>query len=163
MRTSSPAPRSRFRFRTTPSPARARWQCSSTSRTTQGGCRAGTRRASRRTALDHRPLAYRYILPPLWPVYAWHDRKLGHKRHYDEAGLADLLRRAGLEHAETTYTGHAVKVLQLALDRLLPSSTPRGNRLWWRLERLDLRASHRPYGALQLNVVFRKPEEVTAA
>ena len=32
------------------------------------------------------PLAYRYILPPLWPVYAWHDRKLGHKRHYDGQG-----------------------------------------------------------------------------
>ena len=108
------------------------------------------------------PLAYRYILPPLWPVYAWHDRKLGHKRHYDESGLVGLLRRSGLVHAETTYTGHAVKVLQLAVDRLLPSSTPRGNRVWWRLERLDLRASHRPYGALQLNVVFRKPEEVTA-
>ena len=109
------------------------------------------------------PLAYRYILPPLWPVYAWHDRKLGHKRHYDEARTRRPPPRAGLEHAETTYTGHAVKVLQLALDRLLPSSTPRGNRLWWRLERLDLRASHRPYGALQLNVVFRKPEEVTTA
>jgi ubiquinone/menaquinone biosynthesis C-methylase UbiE len=104
------------------------------------------------------PLAYRFILPPLWPVYAWHDRKLGHKRHYDEAAIVRLLGRFGLTHDETTYTGHAVKVLQLALDRLVPSSTPRGNRIWWSLERLDLRASRRAYGALQLNAVFRKPE-----
>ena len=104
------------------------------------------------------PLAYRYILPPLWPVYAWHDRKLGHKRHYDQAAIVRLFGRYGLKHAGTTYTGHAVKVLQLVVDRLLSSSTPRGHRIWWSLERLDLRASRRAYGALQLNAVLRKPE-----
>ena len=109
------------------------------------------------------PLAYRYVFPPLWPVSVWHDRRLGHKRHYDEAGLVRLFGRWSLDHSETTYTGHVVKVLQLGLDRLLPSSTPRGNRVWWRLEHLDLRASHRPYGALQLNAVFRKPEQAIAA
>ena len=108
------------------------------------------------------PLAYRYILPPLWPVYLRHDRKLGHKRHYDEAALVDVLGQAGLRHVETTYTGHAVKVLQLALDRLLPLSASPRDRLWWLLERLDLRAVGRPWGALQLNAVFRRDRSVAA-
>lgn len=103
------------------------------------------------------PLAYRYILPPLWPVYRRHDRKLGHKRHYDELALSRVLADAGLHHDETTYTGHFVKVVQYALDRLLPSSWRRRERVWWSLERADLRASRRPYGALQLNAVFRRP------
>ena len=109
------------------------------------------------------PLAYRYILPPLWPVYRRHDRKLGHKRHYDEPALVRLLGRAGLQHVETTYTGHFVKVLQLVLDRLLPSRWRSRDRIWWNLERLDLRAARRPYGALQLNAVFRRPETAVAA
>ena len=100
------------------------------------------------------PLAYRYILPPLWPVYLGHDRRLGHKRHYDEASLVRVLRLAGFKHVETTYSGHAVKLLQLAVDRLLPLSPTKGHRLWWALERLDLRAVKRAYGALQLNAVF---------
>jgi SAM-dependent methyltransferase len=109
------------------------------------------------------PLAYRYMLPPLWPVSAWHDRRLGHKRHYDEQRLVGLFARCSLAHVQTTYTGHAVKVLQFVLDRVLPSSTPRGDRVWWKLEHLDLQASHRPYGALQLNAVFRKPDGAIAA
>jgi SAM-dependent methyltransferase len=108
------------------------------------------------------PLAYRYILPPLWPVYLRHDRRLGHKRHYDDAALQRVLEPVGLGHVETTYTGHAVKVLQYVLDRLLPSSAKR-DRVWWSLERLDLRASRRRYGALQLNAVFRRPEVLAAA
>jgi SAM-dependent methyltransferase len=102
------------------------------------------------------PLAYRYILPPLWPAYLLHDRRIGHKRHYDETSLVRLFETAGFRHVETTYTGHFVKVLQLALGRLSRVSPPWRNRLWWRLERLDLRAVQRPYGALQLNAVFRR-------
>jgi SAM-dependent methyltransferase len=103
------------------------------------------------------PLAYRYILPPLWPAYLWHDRRIGHRRHYDERGLVRLFERVGLHHLGTTYTGHAVKVLQLLLDRTLPVAEATRDRIWWRLERRDLRAVGRRYGALQLNAVFRRP------
>ena len=109
------------------------------------------------------PLAYRYILPPLWPVYRRHDRRLGHKRHYDVAGVERLLGRTGLRRVETTYTGHTVKVVQYVLDRILPATWAGRDRLWWRLERLDLRASRRAYGALQLNAVFRRPKEGVSA
>jgi SAM-dependent methyltransferase len=66
------------------------------------------------------PLAYRYILPLLWPAYAWHDRRIGHKRHYDDESLTRLFERMGLRSVTATYTGHAVKVLQLVLDKALP-------------------------------------------
>jgi SAM-dependent methyltransferase len=103
------------------------------------------------------PLAYRYILPPLWPGYAWHDRRIGHRRHYDERTIVGLFEDAGLRHVATTYTGHAVKVLQLVLDRALPLRQETRDRVWWNLERRDLRAQNRRYGALQLNAVFRRP------
>jgi ubiquinone/menaquinone biosynthesis C-methylase UbiE/uncharacterized protein YbaR (Trm112 family) len=102
------------------------------------------------------PLAYRYMLPPLWPVYLRHDRKLGHLRHYDEAGLMEIAGAAGFRHVATSYTGHAVKVAQFVLDRVRPLSPRTRTSLWWKLERLDLRAQRRPWGALQLNVVVTR-------
>ena len=102
------------------------------------------------------PLAYRYMLPPLWPLYLRHDRKLGHKRHYDEHRLASLLVRAGFRHVGTSYSGHPIKIAQIVLDRALPWSAERRDRLWWRLERLDLRAARRAYGAVQLSAVFER-------
>ena len=101
------------------------------------------------------PLAYRYILPPLWPFSLLHDWRLGHKRHYDEPSLVRAFAAAGFRHVETTYTGHAVKVLQLAISRLPLDRTSR-KRLRWRLERLDLRAVRRAYGALQVHAVFER-------
>lgn len=102
------------------------------------------------------PLAYRYMLPPLWPVYLRHDRRLGHLRHYDEAALVSIGEHAGMRHVRTSYTGHAVKIAQLVLDRVLPVGEPRRSSLWWKLERLDLRAQRRPWGALQLNVLLAR-------
>jgi SAM-dependent methyltransferase len=102
------------------------------------------------------PLAWRYVPPPLWPVYRRHDRKLGHKRHYDEGGLVRLLDGAGFSHESTFYTGHPVKLVQLAAHRLVPASSVARHRLWWTLERADLRAAKRPWGALQLSAVFRR-------
>jgi ubiquinone/menaquinone biosynthesis C-methylase UbiE len=104
------------------------------------------------------PLAYRYILPPLWPAYLWHDRRIGHRRHYAERRLVQLFERVGLHHLATSYTGHAVKVLQLVLDRALPLAKTTRDRIWWNLERRDLRSDGRRYGALQLNAVFRRAQ-----
>jgi SAM-dependent methyltransferase len=100
------------------------------------------------------PLAFRYVPPPLWPIYRRHDRKLGHKRHYDAKSLGRLLRAVGFERVATMYTGHPVKLVQLIASRLLSEWSPSGSRLWWLLERADLRAARRPWGALQLSAVF---------
>ena len=100
------------------------------------------------------PLAFRYVPPPLWPFYWRHDRKLGHKRHYDERSLARLLGFFGFKRMTTMYTGHPVKLIQLVAGRILSESSRYGSRLWWLLERADLRATKRPWGALQLTAVF---------
>jgi SAM-dependent methyltransferase len=102
------------------------------------------------------PHAFRYIPPPIWPFYWWHDRRIGHKRHYDEHRLVELCQRHGLEHVQTVFSGHPVKFLQLVLTALPSVRQPR-SRLWWRLEQRDRSRATRPLGAVQLSGVFRKP------
>jgi ubiquinone/menaquinone biosynthesis C-methylase UbiE/uncharacterized protein YbaR (Trm112 family) len=102
------------------------------------------------------PHAFRYMPPPVWPVYWWHDRRLGHKRHYDERRLVELCESAGLEHVATQYGAHPVKLLQAALTKVVPRMRKPGSRAWWRLERLDRRADGRRWWALHLNGVFRR-------
>ena len=102
------------------------------------------------------PNAYRYIPPPLWPVYLAHDRRLGHKRHYDERRLLRLAAGAGLEHVRTESSAPPVKVLQLAVERIRPAVRRPRSPIWWRLEARDRRRPGRALGALQLNAVFRR-------
>ena len=101
------------------------------------------------------PHAYRFIPPPVWPVYWAHDRRLGHQRHYDIRSLVAVMERAGFRHVSTSFTGHPVKIAQVLLDKLLRGDAR--TRVWWRLESLDLRAQGRALGALQLSAVFDRP------
>lgn len=103
------------------------------------------------------PHAYRYMPPPVWPVYWLHDRRIGHKRHYSDRSLRAAFASVGFEHVDTQFTGHPVKLLQLGLAVARRSFREPGSRGWWRLERLDQRASSRSLGAVQLSAVFRKP------
>ena len=102
------------------------------------------------------PHSFRYMPPLVWPLYWWHDRRIGHKRHYDERTLVRLCAKFGLEHVRTSYSAHPIKLLQAGATKLLPSlRTPRSP-MWWRLEQLDRRAEHRRWGALHLSAVFRR-------
>jgi SAM-dependent methyltransferase len=100
------------------------------------------------------PHAYRHIPLPLWPWYLVHDRRIGHKRHYDQDRLASLMAAAGFGLVRVTYSGHPVKVARLAVDRLAPAG--RRESLWWQLEERDHRKSDRRRGALQLSAVFER-------
>ena len=102
------------------------------------------------------PHAFRYMPPPVWPLYWWHDRRIGHKRHYDEARLMRLCAEAGLQHVETVFSAHPIKLLQSALTTALPALRRPDSRLWWKLEGLDHKAARRPLGAVHLNAVFRR-------
>jgi ubiquinone/menaquinone biosynthesis C-methylase UbiE len=102
------------------------------------------------------PHAFRYMPPPVWPLYWWHDRRIGHKRHYDEERLVRLCGEAGLVHVHTAYSAHPVKILQFAGARLLPRMRDPRSSVWWRLERLDRRAEGRRWGAMHLNAVFQR-------
>jgi ubiquinone/menaquinone biosynthesis C-methylase UbiE len=78
-----------------------------------------------------------------------HDRRLGHLRRYEEETLVDAARQVGLEPVEVQFTGHAVKVLQLAGRRI-------SNRLWWWCERRDRRRRNVRRGSMQLSIVFAR-------
>lgn len=102
------------------------------------------------------PHAFRYMPPPVWPLYWVHDRRIGHKRHYTEASLVRLFRAAGLNHVRTSFSAHPVKLVQFLGERLVPSLGRPRSAWWWRLEGRDRDLESRPWGALQLSAVFRK-------
>lgn len=102
------------------------------------------------------PHAFRYMPPPVWPLYWWHDRRIGHKRHYTSAQLAQRFAAAGFAQVSTEYSAHPVKLIQYALDKAIPGSPEAKSRRWWRLEALDRRAAGRAWGALHLAALFRK-------
>jgi ubiquinone/menaquinone biosynthesis C-methylase UbiE/uncharacterized protein YbaR (Trm112 family) len=78
-----------------------------------------------------------------------HDRRLGHLRRYDAETLIEAAQAGGLEPVEVQFSGHAVKVLQLAAERL-------SDRLWWWCERRDGLRRHTRRGSMQLSVVFAR-------
>jgi SAM-dependent methyltransferase len=94
-----------------------------------------------------------HALRHAWPIFRLpsrrHDRQLGHLRRYEADELVAAARTFGLEAEHVQFTGHPIKVLQLAAARL-------GDRFWWWCERRDLRNSHRRPGSMQLSVVFRR-------
>src|SRR6266511_3069523 len=78
-----------------------------------------------------------------------HDRRLGHLRRYEAETLIQAARASGLEPVEVQFTGHVVKVLQFAAQRL-------GDRLWWWCERRDRQRRNVRRGSMQLSVVFAR-------
>lgn len=103
------------------------------------------------------PHAYRYMPPYVWPAYWVHDRRIGHKRHYDAMRTRRLLEPYGLRHVDTQFTGHPVKLIQYALALVAERTNRDISRVWWALERADLRAVRRRFWAVQLSAVFEKP------
>jgi ubiquinone/menaquinone biosynthesis C-methylase UbiE/uncharacterized protein YbaR (Trm112 family) len=102
------------------------------------------------------PHAFRYMPPPVWPLYWWHDRRIGHKRHYDERRLVRLCAAAGLEHVRTSYSAHPVKIVQFLGTKLSRRMREQRSAAWWRLEQLDRHAADRRLGAMHLSGVFRR-------
>jgi SAM-dependent methyltransferase len=94
------------------------------------------------------PHALRHIALPFRLPNRLHDRRLGHLRRYEAETLIDDARSEGLEAEEVQFTGHSIKVLQLAAAR--------SDRLWWWCERRDLARSRESRGSMQLSVVFER-------
>ena len=67
------------------------------------------------------PIAFRYLLPLLWPLNWMHDRRIGHLRRYTRERI--LKKFIGFRELTTYYTGGVVKVLCAALY-LLTKYTP---------------------------------------
>jgi SAM-dependent methyltransferase len=100
------------------------------------------------------PHELRSFSPLLWPPNLVHDRRLGHLRRYGARQLVESCRRHGLEPLDVQFTGHAVKLLQLAIAPRLPDAW--GNRFWWWCERRDLAQTGRRRGAQQLSAVLER-------
>ena len=92
---------------------------------------------------------------PLRQVYQWHDRRVGHLRHYSPAELRERSTVAGLQPIRVVYSGHWSKVWQLALHLPAARLGLNDQRLWWWLEGFDDRAAGNDHG-LHLNLWLEK-------
>lgn len=95
------------------------------------------------------PHALRNISPVFREANRRHDRRLGHLRRYEVETLVTAAREVELEPIEVQFTGHAIKVLQLAGGRV-------SDRFWWWCERRDARRSRVRRGSMQLSVAFSR-------
>jgi ubiquinone/menaquinone biosynthesis C-methylase UbiE/uncharacterized protein YbaR (Trm112 family) len=100
------------------------------------------------------PHALRNVWPGFRGANRRHDRRLGHLRRYEAEALAERASSVGLEVVDAQFTGHPVKVAQLAAARLLPPRS--GEPFWWWCERRDLARSRERRGSMQLSMVFRR-------
>jgi len=100
------------------------------------------------------PHALKNIPVTLRPASRRHDRRLGHLRRYEAEELGAAGRRFGLDQVAVSFSGHPIKVLQLAVSKVLRSRG--GSRFWWWCEARDLRRSGERRGSFQLSVVFEK-------
>jgi ubiquinone/menaquinone biosynthesis C-methylase UbiE len=74
-------------------------------------------------------------------VYARHDRRIGHLRHYSAKNLTTLCAGVGLQAHSVVYSAHWVKVWQLLFHLAAKRLRLDDRRLWWWLERFDARAA----------------------
>jgi SAM-dependent methyltransferase len=95
------------------------------------------------------PHGLRNISPVFRHANRRHDSRLGHLRRYETETLVDAARASGFEPVDIQFTGHGVKVLQLAVQRL-------SDRLWWWCERRDRQRRSVRRGSMQLSVVFTR-------
>lgn len=95
------------------------------------------------------PIKFQYVWPFLWPVNIWHDRRIGHLRRYSRTSILEVF--AGFSELLTYYTGSLGKVICLALRLLTKDSR------WDDIgERVDMYASHMPYGASNVVSILQK-------
>jgi ubiquinone/menaquinone biosynthesis C-methylase UbiE len=99
-------------------------------------------------SLDCVPLALR-------PVYSWHDKRVGHLRHYSIDDLADRFAKARIAVTSHAYSAHWSKVWQLLVHVVATSVRIDDTQLWWWFEQLDRKASARDSG-LHLNVWLKR-------
>jgi ubiquinone/menaquinone biosynthesis C-methylase UbiE len=97
------------------------------------------------------PHTLRNIAPIFRGANKRHDLRLGHLRRYEAETLEEAGRLVGLAAEEVQFTGHPIKVLQLAGRAL-------GDRFWWWCERRDLTRTRARRGSMQLSVLFTRTE-----
>jgi ubiquinone/menaquinone biosynthesis C-methylase UbiE len=97
------------------------------------------------------PNALELMPRPLRSLYARHDRRIGHLRHYSASDLTTLCSTVGLQWHNVAYSAHWVKVWQLLVHLGATRLRIDDTSLWWWLEQFDARAAAADNG-LHLNV-----------
>ena len=99
------------------------------------------------------PNSYRRISPLFWVPYYVHDKSIGHLRHYRAEDLADEFRKQKFVVKEILYSGHFVKFAQMFVSLVFPRF--KASRLWWTLEKMDLKKKRGIHG-LHLHLIVEK-------
>ena len=107
------------------------------------------------------PNSYMFMAWPLALLNLWNDRRVGHLRHYASTDLVSRGVRRGLEVLDVTFHAHPVKIVQAVLARLFAPIRKPASRIWWYLERIDLREKADPSG-MNVSVTYRKDAKVPA-
>lgn len=98
------------------------------------------------------PNTYWHFWVFMWPINYWHDRRLGHLRHYSKNSIISLAREHGLNNPRVFYSAHLIKFVQLFYKKL-PATVQ--DRAWWKMEQID-ESQHNARTGLHLNAVFTK-------
>lgn len=95
------------------------------------------------------PIAYRYILPILWPINWLHDKRIGHLRRYSRSQI--LRKFLKFQEECTYYTGGIIKVLCVMTYFLTKN-------MWFLQvgEQFDERIKNIPYGASNIVSILKK-------
>jgi ubiquinone/menaquinone biosynthesis C-methylase UbiE len=101
------------------------------------------------------PNDLRLVPWPLRDIYAWHDRRIGHLRHYSRQDLVGRAQAVGLEVVKTVYSAHWVKVWQLIMHAAVAPLRVPDDRLWNWMETKDERLANHDDG-MHLNIWFRR-------
>lgn len=83
------------------------------------------------------------------------DKKMGHLRHYSRELLLEKLRRSGFGDIRFYTSGHFIKMFQYLLTIIFPVLNSPESRLWWFLERLDLKNVENDHG-VTLTAIARR-------
>jgi ubiquinone/menaquinone biosynthesis C-methylase UbiE len=99
--------------------------------------------------LSHYPIGLRQVMKAYY-------RRVGHVREYSPGTLGPLFAAHGFRPLAFRYTGHPMKLVQVALAMLSHEAKHGDSKLWWRLEKADLARQCSARGAIQLSAVFER-------
>ena len=97
------------------------------------------------------PLSFRYLFPPLIPIFWYKDKKIGHLRRYDEQTLITKFSPYGFKKQAVFYTGHPRKILMTFLSYLLKTHS-----LDFKIEEIDKSEESVKFWASNICMIFKK-------
>jgi len=92
------------------------------------------------------PNSYQRIPPFLRFLYRYHDRRVGHFRHYTAEELIIKFFNKKMVFISAIYHANFPKLIQYTLSIFFPWIKKRDSSIWWKLEYLDFKLQRIPTG-----------------